>query len=58
MENILQLRPIKPQVKSREQIEKESFLRSIFWQGEFGSGLPDWKTQAEFEEFMNEARAA
>jgi hypothetical protein len=41
----------KPKVLRKSQIERASFLRSIFWQGEYGCGFPDWKDWADLEQF-------
>lgn len=48
---ILAVKP-QPPVLNPEQIEKASFLRSIFWDGENGAGLPGEFSEAEFEMYL------
>lgn len=39
-----------PPVLDRESVEKQTFWRSVFMQGEMGAGgMPDWQVAAEVE---------
>lgn len=36
---------------SRDQLSQQSFWRSVFWHGMYGSGLPTWKDEAEWQHY-------